>query len=219
MKLVFYSGGFAEENTKIDQELIKLLKKKNPVITFIPSSSFDAEVEFKEFVKHYSKYKINRFIFFPVDIPIQSIMETEVFKSDAIYLAGGNTFYFLNSLRKSKLLPKLKNFALNGGLLMGLSAGAIIMTKNIMMAGHPEFDRDENEVNIKNLSALNLVNFHFFPHFKNSKRYDEVLKKLTTDLKINIFACPDGSGIILKNNQMIHIGKCYHFHQGKRYTV
>lgn len=146
-------------------------------MTFIPSSSYLSEHEFKAFVKHYSKFKISRFIHFPVDVPFDRIMFQEVMRSDAIHLAGGNTFYFLNSLRKARLLTELKKYADKGGVLTGLSAGAILMTENIDMAAYPEFDRDENFVGIKNLAAMNLVNFAFFPHFKNSARYDAVFRK------------------------------------------
>src|SRR6218665_2187013 len=147
MKLVFYSGGVEQENRRLDKDFIQLIGKKNPVVTFIPSSSYLSEQELKSFVKHYSKYKITRFIHFPVDVPFDKILFQEVMRSDAIHMAGGNTFYFLNSLRKAKLLKDLRLFAQNGGVLTGLSAGAILMTENIEMAAYPEFDRDENTVN------------------------------------------------------------------------
>src|SRR5690606_27915655 len=168
MKLVFYSGGDDKDNLHLDRAFVNLVGKKNPVVTFIPSSSYLSEQEFKVFVKHYSKFKITRFIHFPVDVPFDKILFQEVMISDAIHMGGGNTFYVLNSLRKAKLLPQLREFVKRGGVLTGLSAGAIMMTENIEMAGYPDFDRDENIVNIKNLSALNVVDFLFFAHFKIS---------------------------------------------------
>lgn len=219
MNLVFYSGGFEEENLLLDKAFIKLINKPNPLITFIPSSSYDSEIEFREFVKHYSKFKITRFIHFPVDRPFDQILFKEVLKSDVIHMAGGNTFYFLDTLRKSKMLPALKEFAKRGGILTGLSAGAIMMTENIEMAGYPEFDRDDNEINLKNLSSLNLVDFFFFPHFKNSRRYDEVFKNYTKKSKKTIYACPDGAGIIINNGVMDFIGTCYAFTKGHRLTI
>ena len=187
MKLVFYSGGDDKDNQSLDKAFIDLLGKKNPVVTFIPSSSYLSEEEFKVFVKHYSKFKISRFIHFPIDIPFDRILFQEVMRSDAIHMGGGNTFYFLNSLRKAKLVNELRNFARRGGVLTGLSAGAILMTENIDMAGYPDFDRDENIAGLKNLSSLNLVDFAFFPHFKNSARYDVVFKKYSRQKKKLIY--------------------------------
>lgn len=219
MKLVFYSGGDEKENRQLDKSFVELIGKKNPVVAFIPSSSYLSDQEFKAFVKHYSKFKITRFIHFPVDVPFDRIMFQEVMRSDVIHLGGGNTFYFLNSLRKAKLLKELKAFVQRGGILTGLSAGAIMMTENIEMAGYPEFDRDENTVNLKNFSSLNLVDFAFFPHFRNSARYDKVFRDYTRKNKKTVYACPDGSGIIVNGPEMRFIGKCYAFTGGQKFTL
>jgi len=219
MKLVFYSGGDEKENALLDKNFISLIEKKNPVVTFIPSSSYLSDQEFKNFVKHYSKYKITRFIHFPIDIPFDRILLNEVLKSDAIHLGGGNTFYFLHWLRKAKMLKPLKEFVLNGGVLTGLSAGGIIMTQDIEMAGYPDFDRDENAVNIKNLQSIGLVDFYFFPHFKNSSRYDHVFKSYSRKVDKIIYACPDGAGIVVSGDETRFLGKCYGYTQGKKFII
>lgn len=219
MKLVLYSGGDEKDNLDLDRTFIELIGKKNPVVTFIPSSSYLSEQEFKAFVKHYSRYKITRFIHFPVDVPFDRILFQEVLKSDAIHLSGGNTFYFLHTLRKAKLLPELKKFVMKGGVLTGLSAGAIMMTEDIEMAGYPEFDRDENNVGISNLKALNLVDFFFFPHFKNSPRYDVVFKKYTKARDKVIYACPDGAGLVVNGNELRFINRCYAFAGGHKFII
>jgi dipeptidase E len=219
MKLVFYSGGDEKDNLHLDKAFIHLLAKKNPVVTFIPSSSYLSEQEFRSFVKHYSKYKITRFIYFPIDVPFDRILFNEVMKSDAIHLAGGNTFYFLNALRKAKLLPQIRSFVRKGGVLTGLSAGAIMMTENIEMAAYPDFDRDENIVNLSNLNSLNLVDFLFFPHFRNSSRYDSVFKSYTRSFAKVIYACPDGAGIVVNDHQLTVVRKCYVFSGGHKFSI
>jgi dipeptidase E len=219
MKLVLYSGGDDKDNQQLDRGFVDLIGKKNPVVTFIPSSSYLSDQEFKVFVRHYSRYKITKFIHFPIDMPFDRIMFQEVIRSDAIHMGGGNTFYFLNSLRKAKLLKDLKIFVERGGVLTGLSAGAIMMTENIEMAAYPEFDRDENIVGLKNLSALNLVDFAFFPHFKNSARYDVAFKRYSKMKKKVIYACPDGAGIIVNDGELRFIGKTFAFIDGHKLPI
>lgn len=219
MKLVLYSGGDEKENRQLDKAFIDLLGKKNPVVTFIPSSSYLSEEEFRLYVRHYSKFKISRFIHFPVDVPFDKIMFQEVMRSDAIHLGGGNTFYFLNSLRKAKLLPELRKFVEKGGVLTGLSAGAIMMTENIEMAGYPSFDRDDNIVGLKNLSALGLLDFAFFPHFKNSPRYDVAFKKYSKTKNKVIYACPDGAGIVVNDGELRFIGKTFAYSEGHKFPI
>jgi len=219
MKLVLFSGGGEDENLRLNLEYTKLFKKKNPVITFIPSSSYQSDSEFQEFVNCYSRYNFSKFLFFPVDVPFDNVLLSQVMQSDAIYLAGGNTFYFLNSLRKSKLLAPLKRFVHNGGILSGLSAGAIMMTDDISLAGYPEFDRDENDIRLKNLNSLGLVDFYFFPHFKNSPRYDNAFKRFSKKNDKILYACPDGAGLVILDNTISFVGRCLAYYKGNKIII
>lgn len=219
MKLVLYSGGFDHENKRLDEVLFKLCDKKKPKITFIPSSSHDAEADYAYFVNQYRKFKVGKILYFPIDTTISEILKSEILKSDIIHLSGGNTFYFLKYLRKSKLLSDLKQFVKNGGILTGLSAGAILMTPTIEMAEVPYFDRDDNDEGVTNYKALELVDFHFFPHYKNSKRYDDELKKFSTSKRVPLYAAKDGSGIVVDNDSLKFIGKIYCFYKGHKFLV
>lgn len=220
MKLVLYSGGHDWENARLDDELIKLCNKKKPQITFIPSCSYLCESDFRDFINQYKKYNISKFLYFPVDnSAVSQILKEEVFKSDIIHLSGGNTFYFLKHLRKSKLLGPLMDFVKRGGILTGLSAGAIIMTRTIETASMPDFDRDDNDDNLTNLKSMGLVKFDFFPHYKNSKRYDLELLKFSKNRISPLYACPDGAGIIIDGNVTTFVGKVYCFYQGKKFLL
>lgn len=219
VNLVLYSGGFEKENISLDLQAIKLTGKESPSITYIPSCSYDSEVEFTEFIKHYRELGISRFIHFPVDVMYDETIKKEAFTSDIIHLSGGNTYYFLKHLRRKGMLRELKDFVQRGGVLTGLSAGAILMTPNIETAGFPYFDKDDNEENISNLKAMNLVNFEFFPHYKNSLRYDQELLAHSKKLSRPIYACPDGSGIVVKKESLKFQGKCFCFYHGKKMRI
>jgi len=219
VKLVFYSGGDGEQNHTLDKELLRLCQNKSPRITFIPSCSFDGESDFQEFVDQYSSHKIYEFLYFPIDVPSDRVLQEEAFKSDVIHLGGGNTFYFLKHLRSSRILPRLKEFVKRGGILTGLSAGAILMTPSVATASIPDFDCDENHENITNLKAMGLVKFEFFPHYKNSKRYDIELKSYSKNIKHPLYACPDGAGIIVAKGVVKFVGKSFGFYQGQKFKL
>lgn len=220
MNLAFYGGGDHLDNLDLDKELIKFLgRKKKPQVTYIPSSGYLADIEFREFTKHYSRFKITNFLTLNIDEYFSPVLQRAVLQSDIIYLGGGNTYHFLYWLRKTKFLNLLKAWVHSGGVLVGLSAGAIIMGPNINTAGMPDFDRDENEDNLKNLKSMGLVDFEFFPHYKNSKRYDEVLLKYSRKITTPIYASKDGSGIIVSTNQINFIGHNYAFIKGKKVTL
>ncbi len=219
MRLVLYSGGTAKENKALDSELLKLIKHKNPGITFIPASSLHADLEFRDFVNHYRRFHVSKFLLLPVDRPIDRTMLELAFKSDIIHLGGGNTFYFLNALRKAGLLPRLRRYVAQGGVLSGESAGGIIMTPSIYMAGHPPFDADENYVHLTNLKSLGLVPFEFFPHYRKSARYEKAFVAYTKKHKRPLLACPDGAGLVVDENGVKMLGNVTCFHQGKKLTL
>ena len=219
MKLVFYSGGTGEQNRILDRECLNLSGKKFPKITYIPACSFDSEIDFKDFVHQFAEFDITQFIYFPIDIPFDRIIMKEAFKSDIIHLSGGNTFYFLNSIRKSGLLAELLDFVKRGGVLTGLSAGAILMTPTITTASFPKFDCDENHDGLKNFKSLNLVQFEIFPHFKKSPRYENELMNYSKKSKLPIYALPDGSGILVEDESLKFVGKTYLFYQGKKCSL
>jgi dipeptidase E len=125
----------------------------------------------------------------------------------------------LKTLRKKKLLGELKKFVKRGGVLTGLSAGAILMTPKIDTASFPDHDRDDNDCKIRNFNSLNLVDFEFFPHYRNSKRYDFDLLKHSKLSKNPIYACYDGSGIIVNSGKMEFLGKVFLFHRGTKIRI
>jgi dipeptidase E len=214
MKLVFYSGGDARSNRLLDEEVRKLITNKSPLFTYIPCSSYLSPLEFQYFVSRFKAYKVKKFLHFPVDVAYDSILLKEALRSDLIYLGGGNTFYFLATLRRRKLLPLLKEFVHRGGVLAGLSAGAIMMSQTIDMAAMPSFDRDENAENLKDLDALGLVEFDFFPHYRNSSRYDQEFMKFTKESGRPLYACPDGAGLLLDGSKITFVGPTWLFFQG-----
>jgi dipeptidase E len=216
MKLIFYSGGGALENKALDQALFKLVGTNKIKMTFIPASAYWGDQDFIEFVEQYSHFGVTKFINFPVDLPFDKVIKKEALSSDVIHLGGGNTFHFLKTLRDSGILKELEKFVKRGGILTGLSAGSIMMTQTIEMAGWPPFDCDDNHDNLKNLKSLGFVPFEFFPHYKNSARYREALMEYSKKKDHPIYACPDGSGIVIHDSQMSFVGKVYGFFHGKK---
>jgi dipeptidase E len=219
MKLVLYSGGNEEENYFLNLRALELTQSKSPKLTLIPSCSYDAEDDFKFFVNEFSAFGVQRFMLFCVDMPFTKTLLQEVLNSDLIFLGGGNTYYFLKHLKKAGMFEHFKKFLKRGGVLCGVSAGAIVLTPHVHTASFPHFDRDENPWDMKNLSAMRTVNFEFFPHYKNSKRYDEDLLHHSKKTKLPLYACCDGAGIIVEENRISFCGKSYQFYQGKKIAI
>ena len=214
MKLVFYGGGFYDLNHGINEKALLLTAKESPLITYIPSYSYGAEEDFWEFIGGFKSFELTRFLYLPVDQRPDNTLLKEVLTSDMIHLSGGDTFYFLKYLKKSGIFYSLKTFVRRGGTLTGLSAGGIIMGPSIAPASYPEFDCDENSEEIINWTGLSLSRFDFFPHYKNSYRYERELLEQSLKTSRMILAAPDYSGIVINGEDIEFLGRIYCFHDG-----
>jgi dipeptidase E len=224
MKLVFYSGGQNPSNFKIHKALGNLArdaKKKGDLsFTYIPVCAESSSIFFKRIIKRYRRVGFSQFTSLPVDVAVSRALLIKAFEADVIYLAGGNTFYFLKHLKKNGMLAYLKKFSKNGGIIAGLSAGAILMTTDIELASYPPFDADENEVRLKrkDWDSLGLVKFRFFPHFEETSRLNKAFIDYSKQSKYRTYVCQDGGGILVNGKQLQFFGKVKYFENGQKFS-
>lgn len=234
--MVLYSGGQEKRNSEIHESLLELAlrrpsrKQRAPKqrrdirMSYIPFIEEGSKPYYQRFVRRYERFGATHFECVPPDRPelltegqARRCAERTLLESDIIYLSGGNTFTFLHHLRRSGLLSVLDRFARRGGVLAGLSAGGILMTPNIGLAGYPDFDRDENEVGLSKRAekSLGLVHFEFFPHYRQSARYREALQTYSACTGVPVYACRDGSGIVVEGDRFTAHGEVWLFDRGQ----
>lgn len=193
MKLVFYSEILAG-NREMDQAVFDLIGKKFPKIGYIPSSSDIERKYYTEMKDYYQQYGISELFYFDLDQEFEKERIKELGKCDAIHLSGGNTYRFLYHIKRQKFDSFLKDYAKSGKVLIGISAGGIIMTPTITTT--TLYEGDVNDVGIKNFKALGLVNFEFFPHFGNAGK-EKSVREYSKKTHRFIYACKDGTGITI----------------------
>jgi dipeptidase E len=220
MRLVLYSGGQNRENELLHQSLITLCgSRERKRFTYIPFCSDNAGTFYNRISRRYRRFGFTDFQCLPVDQPIETSELKKALRSHVIYLAGGNTFYFLNHLKKAGMMPHLRRFARQDGVLAGLSAGALIMTPNIRLAAIPKYDADENESGLKDLSGLSLTDFEFSPHYSDSEKRNRVLLNYSKKTSSPIYACGDGGGIVIEGSKYTHYGRTSVFHRGGKFKI
>ncbi|MEH6892531.1 Type 1 glutamine amidotransferase-like domain-containing protein [Bacillus sp. JJ864] len=77
-------------------------------------------------------------------------------KYDVIYITGGNPFYLLYHMKKSSCDLILKDLANKNVVIVGVSAGAVILGPNIDIVNY--FTPQMNAVHLNDLNALGLIN-------------------------------------------------------------
>lgn len=216
MFLCLYSGGTRKRNERIDLHVIERIGKRGTV-TYIPSASNNSNAAsyFNSFKRYFGYYGITRFKHFCHDRPFCAADVRHAFDTDAVYLSGGNTFSFKHSLQRAQLEPVLQRFVAKGGALLGQSAGSILMTPSIATSSIGPIV-DVNEVGLKDLSGLNLIEISFVPHYESRKEIVTGLRKFSSASKTRLLiAAEDGGGIIKSNGAMSILGPVTMFSGGE----
>lgn len=224
-RLVLYSGGQERGNGDLHRALVDLAatrhkrSRRHLTMTYVPFCTENSNTYFYRAVRRYAPYGVVDFMCLDIEQNPNRSQIREALKSDIVYLAGGNTFFFLHHLRRLGVLPMLRSYVRRGGVLAGLSAGGLIMTPTIELAGVEGLDPDENEIGLKDLRGLDLVNFEFSPHFTPSKKKIQSHLAYSKKVKRPIYASEDGGGIIVQGRAISFIGKTWVFYRGSAVRI
>lgn len=209
--LILLSDFTEDDNVNLKRKMKEIFINKKYTISYIPSKT-DRKLKYFERTKtNLCKYGNFKFNYFDIDDFCNIEKIENIFKSEIIYLSGGNAYYFLNNIKKRYLITRLRRYVKNGGYIIGMSAGAIIMAKDIATAQFV----DEDIVGLSDLSSLALVNFDFMPHWNQESHYIDDLKKYTKNTGNTVYACNDGDGIIVMDNKVNFYGNIKMIRQGE----
>ena len=138
---------------------------KNGIIAHIPTSYLSTNMP--NVCRPYVNMGFKKTFTFPLGINYDKERLDLLMKSDAIHIGGGNTFELLFLLRHRGMIDLLREYVNNGGILMGNSAGGIVMCNQIRIAGFA----DENYLGMEDLNSLGLVDFEVKPHWEYWKKF------------------------------------------------
>ena len=99
---------------------------------------------------------------------------------DVVYVCGGNTFDYLDRIRKTELDKFIIDFSKKeDAVYVGVSAGSIIAGTSIEIAGWGS-EGDTNNIKLLDLQGLGLTNFVIYPHYEDrlKEELDEFKKKV-----------------------------------------
>jgi dipeptidase E len=202
-KLVLYSDQVPALRATADKELKNLFTKSRPTVGFIPSASDPARKYFNDRKAFYSPLGLDMNVYFELDNKWEPERLEQLLACDAIHLSGGNTYYFLVWLRKRKMIPVLKEYVAAGGILIGVSAGAILMTPDITTSS---LCGDELVPGETDFSGLGLVDFAFVPHFGYGGFTLDDVRKYAREKHTSVYVARDTGAIIINGDKIKCIG-------------
>ncbi len=209
MKLVFYSDQIIPENRKVDDCLLSLLPL-GARIGYVPSGSDPNRSFFEDRQAYYAHLGLSLSVYCDPREHSGESLES-LLDCDAIHLSGGDTRHFLEGLIRADMLDLLRQWAQSGRVMIGTSAGAILMTPTIAVDA---ILRNAEPAHAAAPDALNLAPFEFFPHLDKSPAYLPALVSYSRANRRPILACPDGDGIIVDDDEVLFIGKVVRVEDG-----
>ena len=191
--------------TDLQNCLSEELSKRGGTVAYISSEPQDSNLPYyKSTIEDYSHFGKNiKVDYFDLSNNFSDEALLKLLDYGAIYLSGGNTYVFMDSAKKRNIYSILKKHLENGGLLIGASAGSIMMTPSIDLAG---IGGDENIPNIEDTVGFNFVYFEFHPHYKWGE--DQNILSKYMERKVNdLYVCKDGGGIFYSNGEIKLFGE------------
>jgi len=210
MSLVFLSDQLIRDNDETDKAILSLLEERdNRTIFYISSQADKTRYFYSRVVSYYARIGIRVSEYFDLENEYNAARIDEIFQAGAVHLSGGSTFHFLQNLQRRGFLSVLQEYAANGGILIGVSAGALLMTPHIeasLVYGDPFIEGIDTR-------GLNLVDWEFFPHF-NSLITEEKIIAYSRQSGKRIFSCEDGDGIVVSEQGTRFIGRVREYYKG-----
>ena len=181
-----------------NKEIIKKYIKENSIIGFIPTAS---ELDNDRWYMKKDKEDLNKMNYNIVNIDISKESKEEILEKfnniDAIFIAGGNSFYLLQQLKIKNVLQELINFATNK-IYVGSSAGSCIACPSIDYV--EKLDDKSQAPLLDDFNAMNLVDFYILPHYKSKEKYTNLADEIEKDYSnYNFIKLSNKQAIIVYN--------------------
>ncbi|MNW41245.1 putative peptidase [compost metagenome] len=201
MKKLFLVSSF-KDVANIFTDFEKNLSGKT--VTFIPTAS---KVEKVVFYVSAGKKALEKMglIIDELDISTATIDEItfKLKNNDFIYVAGGNTFFLLQELKRTGADKVIIDEVNSGKLYIGESAGAMITSANIEYV--KGMDSVKKAPDLESFEALGLVEFYTVPHYTNPP-FQKIGQKIVDTYSSTLDLSPiSNDDAILVNDREIEI--------------
>ena len=191
-------GSTNYETEKIDKEIVRLTNKEKPNLLFIGLASSYSDSYYDTIKKNYKKIGCETSYLKKKNIINNpNIVEEKINNSDIIYIGGGDTIKLINEIKDYNIDELLKNAYEKGTILVGISAGAILLSNK----GYSDSLILRNESNDYTfIKGLKYTNINICPHYDNIDK-KESLKKDIINNKIEVYALENNTALkIIDNN-------------------
>jgi dipeptidase E len=194
-KLILHSNQSLALTGDRDAELLKSLSgKKLPKILYLPSIRNARRSAFEETMAYYSKLGFTDVQIFEPEEGSREVHSIAMRRADVVHLSGGDVIPFSRRLKETGCDELLKEFLTRGGVVLGVSAGAMILSPSFKTA---RLYRERGE-----FCGLGLIDFEIIPHASESFPRQDLIEKFAREEGIPIYAMNDGDIIVVHGKKL-----------------
>lgn len=196
VRFVLIGGKGKDSNLNhIENEIIKMTNKKNPIILYCPYATKDIEKSINKF--HNLMKNLECEI---IDLTFDNINDFDFLlnKADILYVGGGVSDDLVDIFKKNNLDKVLYKYLDSNKIYAGSSAGAMLYTK-VAMGDKDMFSDNFHNYNYKMVDCLGILNISICPHYQNEDLifYNDVIKEYSLDS----FGIEEDTAVIIDNNK------------------
>ncbi len=152
------------ETLDIDKHFVKSIHKTNPRILFIPTATekLDEGRLYEKGIRALYGERLGCAVdaLYFLENPSTDEIKNKLLKADAIYIGGGETGFMLETWQKAGFQNLLKEVALSGKPIAGLSAGSMCWFEKVVIKEGGESKFTE---------GFNLLKGYCIPHFNKER--------------------------------------------------
>lgn len=202
--LVLLSDINFRKTKALNQQLKSLLGRSNLRMVFVPSKTTKNKKYENLTMDYYRWLGVREFVYFDLDSGFDESLFLEISSCGIIHLDGGNPHVLNENIFLRKFDVFLRDFLDNGGILIGVSAGALQFAPDL---GIVQVIEGRQLAVVP--TGLHLIDFDFAPHFKHP-RFDYDIDELVDFAEKNgrpLYLCPDGAGIFVTEDSVQLVGE------------
>ena len=186
-------GNTSYTTKEIDEEIVKMTDKVNPNFLFIGLASSHSDSYYDTMKKIYKDLGC-----IPVYLKKSNlvnnpdIVKQKIIDADIIYICGGDTVKLLDHIKEYNLESLLKDAYNKGTVLVGMSAGAILLSNkgfsdSLIIRG--ESDK------YKFINGLNFININFCPHYNMDPKKTIDLEEYLTKSNEEVYCLENNTAL------------------------
>ena len=197
----------------IDKKITELAGKEKPVFLFIGLASSHSDSQYDKMKKIYQKLncttvylKKNNLIHNP------DLVKKKIAQADIIYIGGGDSIKLASRIDEFGLEILLREAYDRGCVLVGVSAGAILLSKEGFSDSNILRGESEDFLFVKGMGFVKTI---ICPHYGEDRKRICQLKESIKNTKTKVYGISNDASLVIINDQIEVIS----FNRGKVFQI